>query len=366
MEKKPAKAIVLLTTYDCNLRCTYCYEPKTAHHKMSIDTAKKCILQAIESMDDSLDGIIVQFMGGEPLMQFDLIKEVTEWLWSTDLGTRIENVQAPTNGTLLTDEMKEWLLQNRDKFRLSISFDGDRLMQNMNRSGSFPKVDLDFFAMTYPNVPVKMTVSPATVSHFYEGYKFLHDQGFRVVESSLAVGKDVGWKSEHLSVLRNELEKFIEYFANNPNIVRAGDFNIPVWDIFDKNLPDRSCKLGPEIVCYDYDGTTYPCHIFSPISMGKVDALKSTNFDFDEVRKAPTPCKRCLLNKLCVRCYGVNYKDRRNCILPSAFDCAQYKLFFYANCKLEKILAQKNNDKKMEKIIDKIIQLLTTKKQTLC
>ena len=63
MDKKPAKAIVLLTTYDCNLRCTYCYEPKTAHHKMSIDTAKKCILHAIESMDDSLDGIIVQFMG---------------------------------------------------------------------------------------------------------------------------------------------------------------------------------------------------------------------------------------------------------------------------------------------------------------
>ena len=40
MEKKPAKAIVLLTTYDCNLRCLYCYEPKTAHHKMTIDTAK--------------------------------------------------------------------------------------------------------------------------------------------------------------------------------------------------------------------------------------------------------------------------------------------------------------------------------------
>lgn len=365
MDKKPAKVIVLLSTYDCNLRCTYCYEPKIAHHKMSIDTAKKCILHAIETMDDSLDGIIVQFMGGEPLMNFNFIKEVTEWLWTTDLGTRIINVQAPTNGTLLTIEMKEWLLLNRDKFRLSISFDGDRLMQNMNRSNSFSNVDLDFFANTYPEVPVKMTISPNTISHFFDGYKFLHNQGFYIIEPSLAVGKDVGWKQEHLYVLKNELEKFIAYFIENPNIVRTGDFNIPVWDIFDKNLPDRSCHLGPEIVCYDYDGMSFPCHIFSPISMGKNNALQSKNFNFDVIRNASTPCKQCILNKLCVRCYGVNYKDRRNCVLPSAFDCAQFKLFFFANCKLEKILAHQKGNLKMENLIDKIIKILTSKKQSL-
>lgn len=361
MNKKREKAIVLLTTYNCNLHCSYCYEPKTAHHTMTVDTAKKCILKTIDSLDDTFGGIIVQFMGGEPLMQFDLIKEVTNWLWDSKLNIKIVNVQAPTNGTLLNEEMKEWLTHNKDKFRLSISFDGDRLMQNINRSGSAPKIDLEFFAKTYPDVPVKMTVSPDTISHFFEGYKFLHDQGFKIVDTSLAVGDNVGWKPEHLKILKIEIEKFINYFIGNPDVIRDGNFNIPVWKILDENLTDRTCKLGSEIVCYDYDGSAYPCHIFSPTSMGKNKAVESENFDFEKVLKTPSPCQKCILNKICVRCYAVNYRDRGSCVLPSAFECAQYRMFFFANCKLMKILAHKNQDEATEDIIDKIIEVINSK-----
>lgn len=352
------KAIILLTTYDCNLRCSYCYEPKRAHHKMNIDTAKQCILKTIDSLDENFEGIIVQFMGGEPLMQFDLIKEVTDWLWTQELNTKIINVQAPTNGTLLNEEMKEWLVANKEKFRLSISFDGDRLMQNINRSMSSSQIDLDFFAKTYPNVPVKMTVSPSTISHFFEGYKYLIDYGFQKVECSLAQGSEVGWKHEHLTILRSELDKFVNYYVANPDVYRSNYFNIPVWNVFNEELPDRFCRIGPEIVCYDYNGRTFPCHVFSPITIEKSRAIESTKIDFNEIRKKDSPCKRCLLNKLCVRCPGMNYKDNKDCVSISSFDCAKYKLFFFANCKLLKILAHNNKNDQLENMIDIIIKVI--------
>ena len=103
--EKLTKAIILLITYDCNLRCSYCYEPKKAHRSMTVESAKNVLQKAISELDETYDSIIVQFMGGEPMLQFNLIREGSEWLWGLDLKVRIKNVHAPTNGTILTSEI---------------------------------------------------------------------------------------------------------------------------------------------------------------------------------------------------------------------------------------------------------------------
>ena len=216
--EKLTKAIILLITYDCNLRCSYCYEPKKAHRKMSVQSAKNVLLRAISELDETYDSIIVQFMGGEPMLQFDLIREVSEWLWGLDLKVRIKNVHAPTNGTILTPEMKEWLVINKDRFSLALSFDGNRLMHNLNRSSSADEIDMSFFAKTFPDVAVKMTLSPDTIGYFYEGYKFLHEQGFNEIGPSLAIGDNIGWKKEHLIVMNEQLDLLIQYFINERTV----------------------------------------------------------------------------------------------------------------------------------------------------
>jgi len=355
---KLTKAIILLITYDCNLRCTYCYEPKHAHHVMSVETAKKCLMNAIDELDDKYDSIIVQFMGGEPMLHFSLVKEVSEWLWSLDLKVKIKNIHAPTNGTILTPEMKDWLIENKNRFSLALSFDGNRLMHNINRSDSACKVDLDFFVETFPDVSVKMTLSPDTIGCFYEGYKFLHDLGFTEIGPSLAIGDNIGWEKKHLQIMREQLDLLVEYFYNNPNIRRVGNFDLQVWNILDKDAPDLACRVGKDIICYDYNGITYPCHIFAPITLDIKKSIHARNIDFDAVRDNQGSCGKCILKKVCSRCFGINYRDRGDCTLQSAFDCAQFKLFFYANCKLQLRLAHKNNDKTMIDIMNKVINIL--------
>lgn len=356
--EKLTKAIILLITYDCNLRCSYCYEPKKAHRKMSVESAKNVLKKAINELDNTYDSIIVQFMGGEPLLHFDLIKEVSEWLWGLDLKVRIKNVHAPTNGTILTPKMKEWLIKHKDRFSLALSFDGNRLMHNINRSGSAEEIDMSFFADTFPDVAVKMTLSPNTIGNFYEGYKYLHEQGFNEIGPSLAIGDNIGWEQEHLRIMKEQLDLLIQYFISNPDVRHVGNFALPVWNILNPEAPDLACRVGRDIVCFDCDEKAYPCHIFSPIAMNEEKSFESTFIDFEATRQSNGPCSHCLLNKVCSRCFGINYRDRGNCMIPSAFDCAQFKLFFYANCKLQTILAYKNNDEEMQSVMNKVNLIL--------
>lgn len=362
--KKLTKAIILLITYDCNLKCSYCYEPQKAHRKMSANAAKRVLMRTIDGLDDTYDSVIVQFMGGEPLLHFDLIKEVCEWLWRLDLKVKVRNVHAPTNGTVLTLDMKEWLVRNKDRFTLALSFDGNRLMQNINRTNSASGIDVDFFATVFPDVAIKMTLSPDTIGHFYEGYRYLHEQGFHEIGPSLAIGDNIGWTKEHLNTMRKQLDLLIQYFLDNPDVRRVGNFALPVWNILDKDSPDLACRVGRDIVCYDCDEKPYPCHIFSPIAMDAGKSALSTELDFEAVRMSPSPCISCVLNKVCSRCFGINYRDRGDCMQPSPFDCAQFKIFFFANCKLQLLMAYKNNDKFMADLIHRVIKIISKNKQT--
>lgn len=121
------KVIMLLITYKCNLRCSYCYEPKISNFNMSFAKAKNIIQEQIEALDDEYEAVEIQFMGGEPLLEFPLIKECAKWLWSTPITDKQIMLFAPTNGTLLTDDMKEWFAKNKDRIHLGLSFDGDML-----------------------------------------------------------------------------------------------------------------------------------------------------------------------------------------------------------------------------------------------
>ena len=75
------RTITFQITDDCNLCCSYCYQINKGHHKMSFETAKKFIDKLLHNNDlidnyvkskNSL-GVILEFIGGEPLLEIELI-----------------------------------------------------------------------------------------------------------------------------------------------------------------------------------------------------------------------------------------------------------------------------------------------------
>lgn len=365
MENNKTKSVMLIITHGCNLHCSYCYEANKELHgenAMTLITAKNILSHTIESMGEDCENLIIQFMGGEPLLCFDLIQDVCEWLWSLNLKVNLQ-ISAPTNGTLLSDRMKPWLIKNGHRFWLQLSFDGDPLMHNTNRSSSAHQIDLDFFVNAFSNNGVKMTLSPQTLHRFAEGVQFLFSKGFRAVDANAAMGKNVGWKHEHLRTLAAELDKLVWFYYEHPQYKPMTYFNIPVWSILNKDAHSQVCGCGRAFKSYDIDGTDYPCQIFSPISMSREQALQSRSFDFDQIENDYQGiCVSCMLKNLCMNCPGINFRDYGDCNKRTAFNCAQFKLFFLASCKLFRLKALRDNDNMLRDAIGEVTRVITLNK----
>lgn len=158
-EHVPVTNIALLVTQGCNLRCVYCYEDKT-NAIMDEKTAFQAVDWLIKQSGD-MKSIRIIFFGGEPLLNFSLIKAVVEYVGerTRDAGKKVE-FSITTNGTLLNDAIINFLKEYQ--FAISISFDGLKELQDAQRpystgSGSYDSI--------VPNIKKLLKVLPQASGH---------------------------------------------------------------------------------------------------------------------------------------------------------------------------------------------------------
>ena len=362
--RKRTKTIMLLVTYKCNLHCSYCYEPKLTFHQMNVNKMKEYIIAQYDKLGDDYDSFEIQFMGGEPLIVFPMIKEVSEWLWQFPFEKELKVLFAPTNGTLLNDEMKQWLVTNKNRFCLGLSFDGDFSMQNTNRSDSFRNVDIEFFSNTWPDQSVKMTISPQTIAKLADGVSFLFNAGFRDVVADLAVGESVHWDARHLNILKCQLDSLIDLVIQNPEDSHSSLLDISIEEILSNVKDSKACSCGEDFICIDIDGKEYACQLFAPIACDPQKANESREINFTNHNLfCSDKCDKCLLKGICKRCAGMNYISTGNVAEPDAFQCKAFKIIFLANCKLQYLLATNKNDTNRIQLIEKITESLSVNKK---
>jgi sulfatase maturation enzyme AslB (radical SAM superfamily) len=161
------KHIVMLTlTQDCNLRCRYCYEPhKSRDYYMSYDTAQQAIIEYMRT-ENEFDTVEFDFFGGEPLMAFSLIRDLVNW-FHTKGWPKKHIFFISTNGTILSEEIKTWLVKNKGCVIVGLSLDGNKIAHDLNRSNSYDQVraNIPFFMEHWPNQPAKMTISAETIPY---------------------------------------------------------------------------------------------------------------------------------------------------------------------------------------------------------
>lgn len=332
VEKQP-KTVILILTHSCNLNCIYCYE----HHKdskiMDVEKAKEIIEKEMNA-DDDLDRDF-EFLGGEPLLEFEKIVELHDFLCSREWPKKWKSI-ITTNGTLLHGKIKDWLLQHQDTIRVSLSADGTPEMQNTNRSNSYDKIDYDFFVKT--NSVIKMTISAKTLPNLADGVIYLHNLGFKIVTANLAFGID--WSNnENLEIFSSELQKLADFYVANPQIRPADILSMQI-DRIDPKFNEREyitrhCGAGGDgLIAYEIDGTAYPCHTFAPVSVDEETAKKALNLTFEyEVRmdKLDEKCRDCLVANVCPNCYGINFSTTGNMYSKDDAFCRMTKVQFLAN-----------------------------------
>lgn len=115
------KGATLMVSSKCNLRCKYCFNdggelPKDSLHSMSEKIAEDSIKFLIDNSEGNLG---VSFFGGEPLMNWGIIKHITNICEQTE---RVWQFSMITNGTIMNEEIAEFLAKH--KFHVVVSYEG--------------------------------------------------------------------------------------------------------------------------------------------------------------------------------------------------------------------------------------------------
>lgn len=275
---------------------------------MSWDDALVILESEFKNDPDEIES--VDLLGGEPLTNFDLLKRISHWIWENHPGVK---VFARTNGTLLTEDAKQWFSINKDRFVLGLSIDGTPDTNIINRG--VQSLPLDFFYENWPNNPLKMTIFPDSVGLLTDSVKYLQNKGFNLI-GGLAQG--VKWSDKSCEELRAELEKLTEYYESNSELEPLSplfdlDFFRAYWIPLSLDELDPPCWKIANIHTYDCDGELLPCQMFSSIVQGERNR-KTILKDASELKYEllPQECQLCPIRWTCKNCMALNYQRYGN------------------------------------------------------
>ena len=305
---KSTRQIILMISENCNLRCKYCYESFKSDHQMSVDTAIRLLRHEFDRLGKTpeIKFLSIIFLGGEPLLNFGLIREVTKWICENPPIVPFE-LSTRTNGTLLSDEMKSWFFDNKEKIQLGLSLDGLGEMQKKGRT-HLP-VDIDFFARNWPKNRVNIVLFNDTVQYLSDAVLSFRDKGI-LFSTDIACG--IRWTPEAAASMEEQLIDLIPLYVSDPDeAMESGLFKYSVKNFLSEEkfteLP--FCGDMTNIAAYDTDGTKYCCHMFTPLVIGKE---KSTRFKNFTMRGKSIPidgrCLKCPWVNECKICYAMNLK----------------------------------------------------------
>ena len=322
MDAETIETVGLIITHRCNLNCVYCYISEKQNKDMPLETAASILAPHLSRKN--APPLQILLMGGEPLLAFDMIRELISWCAKKGWDRKYCFFTS-TNGTLLTKERKEWISRYKDVLTLALSYDGLPMVQDRNRTQSSSQIDLDFFLENWPWQKIQMTIDAQSVYRMADGVIYLLEHGFDV--NANAAYEKTPWPAESIREYARQLRKLVYYYNENPSAKRIYQFCHPfaayAAAIGQPMEQERQCGAGDGFVVYDNDKKPYPCHMLSPLVMDKT-LLEKMEFDpqnkkmFFDMR-----CEECPYIVDCPTCIGCNYRyrgefwrrDKTHCLL---------------------------------------------------
>ncbi len=273
------KSMCLHAAHDCNLRCKYCFADTGEYHMrnrslLSTDTGKKALEWLIAKSGNRYN-LEVDFFGGEPLLNFPVVKEVVEY------GRELEKkynkhfkFTTTTNAVNMTDEMMDFF--NREMDNVVISIDGrkevhDRMRPTPNNKGSYDLIidKAKKFAQLREQKQyyIRGTYTRYNLD-FANDVLHLADEGFEQLSIEPVVtsaDKPYAIREEDLPRIYDEYERLgKEYLKRRADGRWFSFFHFTVDLTGGPCLRRRltGCGAGNEYVAVTPEGDIYPCHQF--------------------------------------------------------------------------------------------------------
>lgn len=315
------KNLVIWMTEACNLSCTYCYE-KHAAKPFDADLVKRRVLTLFEKglMDWGASEYRISFFGGEPLLEFAAMQEFITWLETT--VPKIFTYSVTTNGTLITQDIAQYLAEK--KFGMLFSIDGDRDAM-MARSDSYDRSLAGFAHIKAAGLSpeANMTFRPDQLARWRENIEHVIGLGFHAFNLNPLEGANYDF-ADILAAFRGVFTAYINEWM--PQGVRSSAITKPFQAIKAGSVP-HGCGAGKGFVAISPDGEVYPCHHMVQIramAMGIPEGINGQQKGYWEQfnPKQNEQCTSCIVRSLCQGpCAAVNAFTTGDLHSPPVGDC---------------------------------------------
>ena len=272
------KALCLHVAHTCNLNCSYCFASQGKYHGeravMSLETAKRSLDFLVEN-SGTRRNLEVDFFGGEPLMNFDVVKKTVEYARQIE-KEKNKNFRftLTTNGVLVDDDVIDFA--NREMSNVVLSLDGrkevhDRFRVDFAGNGSWKKIVPKFQKLVNARNGKNYYMRGTFTHHnpdFLKDIETMLDLGFDELSMEPVVcAKDdpSALTEEDLPIVFDQYEKLGELMIERSREGRPFTFYHYMIDLTGGPCIYKrisGCGSGTEYMAVTPWGDLYPCHQF--------------------------------------------------------------------------------------------------------
>ncbi len=272
------KAICLHVAHGCNMDCEYCFAGKGEYNDkaglMSLEVGKRALDFLVEN-SGTRKHLEVDFFGGEPLLNWDVCKELVAYGRELEkTHNKIFNFTLTTNGVLIDDDVIEF--SNREMGNVVLSMDGrrethDRMRKNKTGNGTYDAI-MDNFKRLVADRGTKEYYMRGTYTAYNKDFAsdIIHmaDLGFKETSMEPVVcfkGEPYGLKKEDIPFLEEQYEKLALEMLERRK--KGEGFNFYHYNVDLTGGPCiykrvAGCGVGTEYLAVTPTGDLYPCHQF--------------------------------------------------------------------------------------------------------
>jgi uncharacterized protein len=344
-------AISLMVSESCNFRCTYCYGGFGKAHglKMESSTARKAVDWLMQQSKNEKTLRLV-FFGGEPLLNFPLIKEISAYTRekSRETGKSV-NLEITTNASLIDNEVVDFFLEY-DIWPL-ISFDGPKEIQDLQRPyrnsrGSFDSTAVKIRKLLdrIPGTSCRATWLPGNDPEIV--IRGLRECGFaRIMLLPATIpsirdrnGSRLTLVQDYTPLIRQaeketvRLKKAIrERDAEGVRFIAMASILLTIVRmLLHHHSGEKFCGAGSTLVGVSSTGELYPCHRFFGNHSFRLGNIFNRDFDhwFNPWRNVDDlpACNACEARYTCLGgCYHDNYIGTGDYTIPLPESCRRRK-----------------------------------------
>ena len=345
------KALCLHVAHDCNLKCRYCFAEEGEYHGkrslMSTEVGKKAI-DFIIANSGNRRNLEVDFFGGEPLMNFDVVKDIVEYGREQEkLHNKNFRFTVTTNGVLLDDEKQEYI--NKNMHNVVLSIDGRKEINDFMRPRAGGQGSYDLIVPKFQKLAesrhqtdyyVRGTFTHYNLDFSKDVLHFADDLGFKQVSVEPVVAEateDYAIREEDLDTIYNEYEKLAEelYIRHKTG---EKDFNFFHFMIDLTGGPCvakrlSGCGSGTEYLAVTPEGDLYPCHQFVGEEEYKIGSV-FTGIENTEIREKFANCN-VYTKPDCKKCWAKFYCSG-GCMANASHYAGDISGTYELGCKLQR------------------------------